>query len=241
MLYGLFADIHGNLEALEAVLEELRQKKVDQLICLGDIVGYGADPNICVEKIRQLSIPTIAGNHDWAVVGSTDINYFNPEAKEAVLWTEKILKIENKEYLKRLPLLFEKDNFQVVHGSLKEPAEWYYILNYQEAWEAFRLMKKPLLFVAHSHMPVIFFMSKGRLRHSFTSHLIIEEEVDYIINVGSVGQPRDGDPRASYVIYDDEKKEIFFFRVDYPIEIAQTKIRAAGLPEIEAARLSEGR
>ncbi len=241
MRYGIFGDIHSNLEAFEVVLRELNRQKVTQLICVGDIVGYGAEPNRCVEKIRSMSIPTVAGNHDWTSVGKSDINYFNSNAREAVLWTGRTLKSENKRYLDKLPLVIEKNDFQLVHGSLKEPADWHYILNLKDAKDAFSLMKKPLLFTGHSHLPIIFFMDKEELDYSLAGRLNIREGVKYIINVGSVGQPRDGDPRAGYVLFDDEKKEIIYKRTAYPVEKTQAKIRAAGLPEVEAARLSDGR
>ena len=142
--------------------------------------------------------------------------------------------------IKKLPLLTEKSDFQVVHANLLNPADWHYIMDFHEAKNTFVLMKKSLLFIGHSHVPVIFFMSKGKIGYRMSSHLKIEEAVKYIINVGSVGQPRDGDPRASYVIYDDREKEIVCKRVAYPIEKTQAKIRKAGLPEIEAVRLSDG-
>ena len=241
MRYGIFGDIHGNLDAFEVVLRELNRQKVTQLICVGDIVGYGAEPNRCVEKIRSMSIPTAAGNHDWASIEKSDINYFNSHARQAILWTGRTLKSENKRYLDKLPLVIEKNDFQLVHGSLKEPAEWRYILNLKEANDAFSLMKKSLLFIGHSHRPIIFSMDKEKIGYSLTGRLTIKEGLRYIINVGSVGQPRDGDPRAGYVVFDDEKKEIVYKRIAYPVEKAQAKIRAAGLPEIEAVRLSDGR
>ena len=241
MRYGIFGDIHSNLEAFEVVLGALNRHKVDKLICVGDIVGYGAEPDRCVEKIRSMAIATAAGNHDWASVGKSDINYFDSHAREAVLWTGRTLKSENKRYLDKLPLVIEKNDFQLVHGSLNEPAEWHYILNLNEADESFSLMKKSLLFIGHSHRPIIFAKGREKIAYSFTSRLSIKEGVKYIINVGSVGQPRDGDPRAGYVLFDDEKKEITYKRIAYPVEKAQAKIRAAGLPEIEAARLPDGR
>jgi len=241
MRYGLVADIHGNLEAFSAVLKELDKEKVAQVICVGDIVGYGADPRACLNKIKNLSILSVAGNHDWAAVKKTDVDYFNTHAKEAVLWTERQLKKDDAAFLKDLPLLIEKENFQLVHASLVNPSEWRYVFNFYDAKSNFTLMKKSLLFIGHSHVPVMFFMSKGRIGYSMRSHLKIKDEVKYIINVGSVGQPRDGDPRACYVIYNDAKKEIIYKRTAYSVEKAQSKIRKAGLPEIEAARLSDGR
>ena len=241
MRYGIFGDIHGNLEAFEAVLEDLRRQGIDRLFSLGDIVGYGPDPNSCVDVIRKLSIPSVSGNHDWASVGRSDLDYFNPRAKEAILWTKKVLTEENKAYLKRLPLIIEGNNFQLVHGSLKKPADWFYILNFQEAENVFALMEKPLLFAGHSHVPIVFCKTEGKISCISDSRLNLKEEAKYIINAGSVGQPRDGDSRSSYVIFDEGKREIIYKRVKYPIAKVQRKIRKAGLPEIEAARLSAGR
>ena len=241
MRYAVFADIHGNLEALEAVLGELQGEELEGLICAGDTVGYGADPNECIKKVRDFSVLNLAGNHDWAAVGKTDIGYFNQKAGEVIAWTKNKLTKENKEYLESLPLLIERDTFQLVHSSLNQPAYWNYIYSFFEAKDTFLLMKKNLLFIAHTHVPIIFFLSQGRVGYSFATHLRLKEGVKYIINVGSIGQPRDGDPRACYLLFDDKKREIIFKRVSYPIGKAQEKIRKAGLPEIEAARLAEGR
>ncbi len=240
MKYGLMADIHGNLEALEVILDNFKKQAVDKILCVGDLVGYGASPDACIDKVRDLSVVCVAGNHDRAVLKKTDVDYFNPQAKEAVLWTEKKLEKKNKKFLESLPLLIEENNFQLVHASLVNPAEWSYVLNFYDANGNFLVMKSPLLFIGHSHVPIVFLLNIGRIGYSFSSRIKIERGIKYIVNVGSVGQPRDGDPRACSVLYDDKKKEIIFQRFDYPIEKAQEKIRAAGLPEIEAARLSEG-
>jgi len=220
VLYGIIADIHSNLEALQAILPELRG--VDQIICLGDIVGYGPNPNECLEVIRQNRITTIAGNHDKAAVGELQTTNFNPNARRAIGWTAEQLTEANKHYLTNLPLTLEFPEFQVVHGSLAGPLEEY-IFSLAEAAPTFDLMGKGLLFVGHTHQP-----------------LNLTRENKIIVNPGSVGQPRDNDPRASFGIYDSVKHEFAWHRVAYDISAVQEKMRAAGLPKFLADRLATG-
>lgn len=222
MRYGIIADIHGNLEALETVLQQL-EEKVDKIVCLGDIVGYGPDPNECCEVIRKRGIPSVAGNHEKGTLGELPLTWFNENAAAAVRWTQGAVRPENLEYIKGLPLILEFPGFQIVHGSLLKPVEEY-LTNLSEAIPTFERMTKPLLFVGHTHRP-----------------LILEQEGKKIINPGSVGQPRDRDPRSAYLIYDDQTGEARLFRVDYDIEAVQNKMKAAGLPQFLIERLSEGR
>ena len=222
MRYGIVADIHGNLEALEAVLHGLGGK-VDQIVCLGDIVGYGPNPNECCEILRKQNIPSVAGNHEKATAGELELTGFNKNAAAAIRWTQKELLPENLQHIKGLPLTLEFPEFQIVHGSLKNPAEEY-LTNLGEALPTFELMKKTLLFVGHTHRP-----------------LNLEYEGKKIINPGSVGQPRDGDPRAAFIIYDDKTGEAQLHRVNYDIEAVQNKMKAADLPQFLIERLSVGR
>lgn len=221
MRYGIVADIHGNLEALEAVLKKL-QGKVDQIICLGDIVGYGPDPNQCCEIIKKRNILSVAGNHEKALLGELPLTGFYPNPAAAVRWTQKVMLPENLEYLKGLPLTLEFPEFQIVHGSLVNPVEEY-LTNLEEARPTFEKMTKPLLFVGHTHRP-----------------LILKYQDKQIINPGSVGQPRDGDPRAAYLIFDTQKGHAEWLRVDYNIEVVQEKMRKAGLPIFLIERLRGG-
>ncbi len=239
MKYGLFSDIHGNLEALRAVLDALKGEGVDKYICLGDIVGYGANPRECLKLIKDLNPLAIAGNHDYAVVNLTDLSYFNSNAKEAILWTQNQLKEKEKKFLSALKLVHNFPNFTIVHATLKAPEEWRYILSTYEARENFQLLTTPLLFAGHSHIPIVF-EGNAHYRYDFRKTVNLEEGRKYIINIGSVGQPRDGDSRASFALYDTESHMVHIRRVEYDINGAMRKIIEAGLPKILAWRLSQG-
>ncbi len=239
----LFADIHSNLEAFQAVREEFEKEKIDEYICLGDIVGYAANPNECIKLVRELNLlTTIAGNHDWASVGKVDINYFNPIAKEAILWTQRQLTEENKGFLQNLPLTKEFDDFVIAHGSLYSPQEWHYISVLQEAKKNFECQNRKICFIAHSHKS--FFVSQnpeGNQEVIRATKVFLKDGYKYLVNIGSVGQPRDGNPDACYCLYDTTKKEIEIKRISYEIKKAQDKIISAGLPQELAWRLSLGR
>jgi len=242
MLYGIISDIHSNLEALDIVLNKLKQ--VDKLVCLGDIVGYGPNPNECVEKIRELKIPTVAGNHDKAVTGGLDFSWFNKNAKEAVNWTQREITDQNLEYLKSLPEVLAEDGFEIVHGSLRDPLHEY-ITNIFEAIPTFGKMTKKLCFVGHSHTP-IFIALKADGNYDGNAlkdedEVLIDNYEKVIINVGGVGQPRDRDPRASYGIYDSKTKIFSLHRVEYNIEQVQKKMTAVRLPQPLIDRLQFGR
>lgn len=220
MLYGIIADIHSNLEAFRVVLQELRA--VEQIVCLGDIVGYGPNPTECITIMKERNIPTVAGNHDKAAVGEMSTQWFNENARLAVEWTSEQLTDDSIVYLKTSPLTLEFDDFQIVHGSLVNPLEEY-LENRTVAFPTFEKMTKGLLFVGHTHVP-----------------LHLRSEAKEIINPGSVGQPRDGDPRASFGIYDSEKKEFTLHRIEYNISLVQEKMKKAELPPHLIERLSYG-
>jgi len=243
LLYCIFGDIHGNLEALEAVLEDARRQKADAYVCLGDIVGYGANPSECIAAVRQVTDKTVAGNHDWAAVGRTDIEYFNLFAREAVLWTQAHLSEAEKAFLSRLPLTIEVDRFTVVHSTPHRPELFGYIENAMAARLSFQALSLPLAFVGHSHVPVTFFYEEDGEEIWYTQEpeIPLGDFSKTIVNIGSVGQPRDDDPRAAYGLYDTEKQLVTIRRVEYDIEAAKEKILAAGLPEVLAARLLIGR
>ena len=241
MKYAVFSDIHSNLEAYEAVLEAIADEKVDGCYCVGDIVGYGADPIGCIKKTRRLNPHIVAGNHDWGAVGLTDINYFNQNAREAIQWTAQQLRDEDKGYLKALKILYNKD-FIMVHGTLDRPEEFDYMLSLNTAHTTFLLMDKEVCFVGHSHVAGVFVADKqGGVDYNPWPQVRLEEGLKYIINVGSVGQPRDADPRAAYCIYDTQKGAIDIKRIKYDVQLAQEKIIKAGLPRILAERLSLGK
>ncbi|RKX71013.1 metallophosphoesterase [candidate division WOR-3 bacterium] len=234
-MIALISDIHSNLEALNRVMEEIDRLGVERIWCLGDVVGYGADPNRCCEIVRERCELVIAGNHDWAVLDKTDITYFNPVAKEAVLWTRRELSGENREFLDRLGLKLKADQYLLVHSSPSRPEEWLYLFEREQFEEEFQAFGEPVCFIGHSHVPVIV---DDELK-IYGTGVNVEPNHRYIINIGSVGQPRDGDPRASFATIEGDRIEIR--RLEYDIETAQEKIRKAGLPEFLAERLAAGR
>lgn len=242
MRYGLISDIHGNLEAFKAVLGALSKESIDEYLSIGDVIGYGADPGACIKLVTSLKIKAlIAGNHDWAVLGLTDIEYFNELAKAAVIWTKRVLSQKELDFLKSFRLVYEEGDYTLVHGTLGSPEKFYYILNSFDAYLTIKLMKTAICFVGHSHIPGIFYIADDKVSYIVGPKIKIEHDKKYIVNVGSIGQPRDLDPRASYAIYDDEDSTVEIKRVEYDIKTAQGKILKAGLPEKLAYRLSEGR
>ena len=249
MRYGILSDIHGNLEALDAVLEAMAGERIGHYLCLGDIVGYGASPNACLDRVTGLTTDVIAGNHDHAAIGKLDISTFNPYAAEAALWTRQQLSPDGRRYLGGLPYVRRYDDLFIVHASPVRPEEWTYLTSPWQADEAFEAMPAgvALCTLGHTHTPMIFERrdaeDRSRQIPSSALELALELASDrrYIVNVGSVGQPRDGDPRAAYCVYDTEMKRIEIKRVPYDLETAQRKIRKAGLPDLLAERLEFGR
>jgi len=241
MKYAILADIHSNLEALLSVEKALEKERVDKCLCLGDIVGYGADPVACLEKTKALSSVIIAGNHDWAAAGKFDTSYFNPYAKEAIEWTSQNLTKEEKEFLANLPLTYQESIFFLVHGSLIRPEGFGYVLDEAEAEANMKIQKTQLCFIGHSHIPEIYVARSGSVSRLDQLQIEAEKGDKYLVNVGSIGQPRDGDPRASYCIFDVDKNTVSINRVEYDIKKAHDKILAEGLPTILAYRLLEGR
>lgn len=240
MRYAIFGDIHGNSEALAAVFADIEKECVDRYVCLGDIVGYGAEPRECLREIRSRGIDTVLGNHDSAAVGDTPLDYFNPYARVAVEWTAKKLSEDEEEWISGLPLVRNYDGFTVVHATLSNPKEWDYILGLDSARKCFELLATQVCFVGHSHVPVVF-MSDGSITFSRESETVLEKGCRYIVNAGSVGQPRDGDARASYAILDWKAGRVEIRRVPYDYESTQEKILKAGLPPSLALRLGLGR
>lgn len=237
------SDIHSNLEAFQAVLDDAGP--VDGVWCLGDVVGYGPDPNGCVDLLRSLPHLCIAGNHDWATLGKLDLRDFNPDAREANLWNRQQLTPGNLAYLDALPETLEEGQFSLVHGSPRYPI-WEYIIYPSTAEVNFEHMHTPYCFVGHTHSPVVF-----RLRNEGgatecetivpTPGVPLEMGSEpLIVNPGSVGQPRDGDPQASYAILDDQDHTIEHRRVGYPVEITQAKMMEHDMPLRLVLRLGYG-
>ena len=241
MRYAVFSDIHGNLEAFNAVLTALDKERVDKFLYVGDIVGYGADPIECLNKMQELDPVVVCGNHDWAVCDLVNTDYFNTAARNAALWTKERLGKEYIEYLKSMKLKYENKDVTLVHGTLDRPDAFSYILDGYGAQKTMALMKTNVCFIGHSHVAGVFYRDKRTINYTATSEVALQPSVKYIVNVGSVGQPRDGDPRASFCIYDDVERLIEIKRISYDVAGAQRKILEAGLPEVLALRLSEGR
>jgi len=237
---GIFSDIHSNLHALQSVLSALDDEKVDHIYCCGDVVGYGAFPNECCELLKERNCPVIAGNHDHAVLGLTDISYFNDVAKNAVLWTREILSKDNEEYLRSLPLTMKLDNMFFVHSSPDHPEEWNYILTIGEARVNFHHFSEQFCFIGHSHQPFIIVNHNDDLACSEVPEIHIHNSNRYLINAGSVGQPRDRNPNACYVIADFEKNVVQIKRIPYSIKEAQDAILSNGLSHELAERLAYG-
>ena len=243
MLYCVFGDIHGNLEALEAVLADAEKQGAERYLCVGDMVGYGADPGPCLERVRALTTQIVAGNHDCAVVGRADIEYFNHFAKEAVLWTRTRLSPGQQAFLAGLPLMLQLNDLTVVHATVHEPQYFGYIESAVVARLSFEALETSIGFVGHSHVPVTFFYEQAadEIWYSQDLEVPLGEFSRAIVNVGSVGQPRDDNPLSAYALYDSDQKLITIRRVPYDIETAKRKIIEAGLPEVLAARLGLGR
>jgi len=243
MLYGIISDIHSNLEALQSVLVRL-EGAVDQIVCLGDIVGYGPNPNECCELLQKKNIPTVRGNHDSAVCGYLETKWFNDNAKIAVAINRDLISSANLDYLRHLPHVLDFDLFQIVHASLHDYLQEY-INNLNVAILNFALMAQKICFISHTHKPLVIYEENNADYGTVPVH---GEEDIYLgyygkvfVNVGSVGQPRDRDNRAMYAIYDDIKEEVLIRRVKYDINATQVKMQRLNLPQFLIERLPQGK
>ncbi len=243
MRYAIIADIHANLTAFRAVLDDIeRRGGVEEVWCLGDVVGYGPDPHQCIKLLRQYKHTCIAGNHDWAAIGKVDTSEFNPDAAAACRWTAQQLTMEDIEYLESLPLVIEKGDFTLVHGSPREPV-WEYLLSVSRARENFAYFQSQFCLVGHSHVPLVFKYDEtgACFFNQFSTNVgLVLGKSRLIINPGGVGQPRDGDPRASYAIYDSDTRMIRLYRIPYDISATQVRMVKHNLPMRLVARLSQG-
>jgi len=241
MKYFIISDIHSNLEALNPVLEEIDTEKPDIKICLGDIVGYGPNPDECVELIFSNFDIILAGNHDQAVTGEYSSESFNPLARTAVLWTQAKMKDENIARLKSLELKNIKNDITCVHATPTHPEEFGYILHSIEAQKHFLTLTTSICFIGHTHIPMVYIQNKdGSVDESAKKSITLKNNKKYIINVGSVGQPRDRNPLASYGVYDSETNNFDIKRLSYDIDSVQEKMKKAGLPPYLINRLSRG-
>ncbi len=237
MRYGLFSDVHSNFEALEAVLRSLAKEKVQKYICVGDIIGYAANPNECLDRVRELGAVVVAGNHDLAAVGHPILYRLYDPSREAAEWTADQLTEENKTWIRTLPFVSQEGTATLIHGSLFEPEAFHYIHEPSEIEQNFSLMETPLCFIGHSHFPWI--VEEGG--QAAVSEIAYREEKKYLVNVGSVGQPRDGDRRASFCVWDSQERRIELKRINYDYRTTQRKILEAGLPSQFAERLATGK
>jgi predicted phosphodiesterase len=238
--YAVISDVHANAEALRAVLRDIKKRQIQDIFFLGDAVGYGPDPNESVRLLKSECKTLIAGNHDWGVLGLTETGSFNEYARMALAWTRGVLTVDNSEILRTAPLKAEmvKMGITLVHATPCEPENWRYLLTLADAEISFKYMHTDICFIGHSHRPFIMEMSPSGRVKSNKREMPKKEGCRYIVNAGSVGQPRDGDPRACYAIADEDRIELV--RVAYDIQAIQKKMSDAGLPQILIDRLSHG-
>lgn len=243
MRYAIISDIHGNLEALLAVLEKIDTLNVDKIVCLGDIVGYNPNPEECVNIVRERKIKCILGNHDSRVAGLADPRDFNALAEDAVYWTRENLSEHNIQFLKKLPKTILIDNrFLAVHGWVNDTDR--YIFGAMDALRNFNILKISeevnLCFFGHTHVAIAYIESRSSVKLNCEHELVIDKEYNYLINPGGLGQPRDRDPRAPFLIYDAKASRVNFLRVEYDVEAVARKIKRVGLPIRLADRLKFG-
>lgn len=236
--------MHGNLEALTAVLADAAERGAPAILCLGDAVGYGAEPGACIEAIGERAVACVAGNHEHGALGLMDLAWFNPVARTAALWTRDALAADQYRYLETLPLRAVVDEVTLVHASPRDPAEWDYLLSAEDGFDVFGDFDTRLCFVGHSHRPGVWSLGSAGPDHDDAPRpgtpVTLDAGRRYIVNVGSVGQPRDRDPRAAYAIWDQDARTVTIRRVGYDVRQAAMKIIAAGLPRALADRLADG-
>lgn len=240
MRYAVIADIHANLEALEVVLADSKEQKCTHYCCLGDVVGYNANPKECLEIVRTMGMPVVKGNHDEYCSSEEDLEGFNPHAAEAVNWTRKQLSKEDRQWLRDLKYVRLVASFSMVHATLDAPQRWGYVFDKLAAAASFTYQNTAVCFFGHTHVPVAF-VRDSVVRGGTYSKFRVEPGKKYFVNVGAVGQPRDGNPKAGYVVYDLNEGSIELRRLDYDIPKAQKKIMDAGLPQRLADRLALGK
>jgi diadenosine tetraphosphatase ApaH/serine/threonine PP2A family protein phosphatase len=240
MRLAVFSDIHSNLEALEAVLADARARECTEFVCLGDVVGYNANPHECVERVREMDCPIVKGNHDEQASLVESSRDFNEMAEQAIEWTRDQLTNDDKEWLRGLRLQRQVRDFTIVHATLDTPAQWGYVFNNLDAAASFTYQHTAVCFFGHTHVPMAFIRDEGVQRIRI-EQLQINPIKKYFINTGSVGQPRDGEWRAAYCIYHIDKNLVEQRRVKYDVATAQRKIEKAGLPHLLAERLAIGR
>jgi diadenosine tetraphosphatase ApaH/serine/threonine PP2A family protein phosphatase len=237
---AVLSDIHGNLEALEAVLQDAESAGAAALYSLGDIVGYGPCPARCIEIVRSRAAVSLVGNHDAAVAGLTPLEWFNEYARRAVEWTRGCLDAGHVDYLGSLPYTHREPDLVLAHASPVEPERWHYIHGPADVDEPFSAFSESLCFVGHSHRPGIYAVGTRREPERCGTRTKLGKGLRHLVNAGSVGQPRDGDARAAYVLFDEERGTVELRRVPYAVARTQQRMRAAGLPPFLIERLAAG-
>jgi len=240
--YGIYGDIHGNLHALDAVLEAYQDEDIDVYLCTGDLVGYGAHPRECIERVREISQDVIAGNHDFAVCEKLALDFFNTYAKSAVLWTREQLSEDDLDYLRHLKLTAIVDEHTTVsHATIYDAHAFDYIQTQYDAHLSLQELSTTCGFVGHSHIPICFYLRDGSVNWTMEPTLDVSGLDKALINVGSVGQPRDENPDAAYAVYDTDAQKVWIKRVPYDVEGAIAAIEANNLPRILGERLRLGK
>ncbi len=240
-LIAILGDIHANIDALETVLADCREQGVTEYLCTGDIVGYNACPRECLSIIRDMGCPVVKGNHDHYVAAEDlDLSDFNPAAAAVVQWTREQLSGEEVQWLRDLPFAVTEKGVTLVHSTMDRPETFGYVFDHRQAETNFIRQKTPICFHGHTHCPMIYEKQMTGVFRIDPQDMSLKPGRKYFINVGSVGQPRDGDPRATYVLYDPMSRRLVYRRLVYDIAAAQARVRAAGLPERLAARLAVG-
>ena len=242
MKTAIVTDIHGNLPALEKVLERGRERGVERWVCLGDTVGYGAQPNECCRVVREKAAFSLLGNHDAAVAGRMNYEYYFEAARQALDWTATRLDADNLAWLRSLPYTVTEGPVEYCHGSPLAPDQYEYIFLEEHAEELLPVIHDlaEVTFIGHSHLPRAFALDGGRVRNVMAEVVPVPTGVKHLISIGSVGQPRDGDPRACFGVFDDVARTVTFERVEYDIEAAASRILGAGLSSQFARRLFVG-
>lgn len=243
MKYGILGDIHGNLSALDIALAAFRDERVDCIVSVGDVVGYGAAPRECIERLRQHDAIVVKGNHDAACTGEIEIRFFNNYARDAVHWTQSVLSEDELAWLRGLPLVTHLEHCSVAHGTYHKPELYDYIQSTTDADPSLDEMILPVCFVGHTHVPVTLLRLKDdplRTAYTVDPEIDLSESARALVNVGSIGQPRDEDPRTAFAIYDSRQDRVSIRRAPYDIDVEARRIRAAGLPSVLADRLFLG-
>jgi len=243
MKYGILGDIHGNLSALDIALAAFRDARVERVISVGDVVGYGAAPRECIERLRQLDAVVVKGNHDAACTGEIEIRFFNNYARDAVRWTQSVLTEDELAWLRSLPMVAHLEHCSVAHGTYHRPELYDYIQSTTDADPSLDEMILPVCFVGHTHVPVTLLRLKDdplRTAYTVDPEIDLSESARALVNVGSIGQPRDEDPRTAFAIYDSREDRVSIRRAPYDIDVEARRIRAAGLPSVLADRLFLG-